>query len=345
MVLFNHPEFDGHEQVVFSYDPISGLKSIIAIHNTNLGPALGGCRFWNYASDEDALTDVLRLSKGMSYKSAMAGLPLGGGKAVILGNPSLDKTPEKLMAFGRHVDQLNGRYITGEDVGTLPQDMVVVSTQTKYVTGIPSSKIKEECSYVTALGVFKGIEASALHKFGKSSLAGVKVSVQGLGQVGGWLVQLLHESGAVIYATDVNQDRLGKLQEKYRFHHVDLEDIYTLDVDVFAPCALGGVLNERTIPKLQCKIVAGCANNQLLSPSDATLLMERDILYAPDYVINAGGLIHSYYELTGYDFEVVHNKLNEIPKTLRNVFKESEKKHQSTQEISDRMAVVRMSSR
>jgi len=336
MKIFKELNSRGHEQIAFFNDPYSGLKGIVAIHNTTLGPALGGCRMWNYRSEEEAIIDVLRLSKGMTYKASIAGLNLGGGKAVIIGDPKKDKTEKLFRSFGRFVEGLGGRYITAEDVGTNIHDMENVKIETSYVTGIAKSLGGSgDPSPVTAFGVYMGIKASVKEKFNKNSLNNLKISVQGLGHVGSHLVNLLNDDGAEIYVTDIDKKRADKIIEKYNCKYIDPNKILFEDVDIYAPCALGATINENTIPKLNCKIIAGGANNVLQKTKrDSELLIKRDILYAPDYVINAGGLINVANELEGYDKEKAFNQAEKIYDTLTDIFKRSKKDSISTTEAA-----------
>lgn len=303
MEIFNILEEREHEQVVFCSDKRAGLKAIIAIHNTTLGPALGGTRMWVYDNDEAALKDVLRLSRGMTYKAAAAGLNLGGGKAVIIGNPKTDKNEALFRTFGRFVEGLAGRYITAEDVGTETRDMEWVRMETKYVTGISKSLGGSgDPSPVTALGVYVGIKASVKEIFGSDHISGKKIAVQGVGHVGTYLTQHLVKEGAKVFVTDIDDERVKRVVKDYGATAVTGEEIYGLDVDVYAPCALGATLNDDTIPKLKCKIVAGAANNQLAEEKKhGQMLIDKGILYAPDFVINGGGLINVANELEGYN--------------------------------------------
>lgn len=332
MEIFKELSTRGHEQIAFFNDPYSGLKGIVAIHNTTLGPALGGCRMWNYKNEEEAIIDVLRLSKGMTYKASIAGLNLGGGKAVIIGNPKKDKTEKLFRSFGRFVEGLGGRYITAEDVGTNIHDMENVKIETSYVTGIAKSLGGSgDPSPVTAFGVYMGIKASVKEKFNKNSLDGLKISVQGLGHVGTHLVDLLSKDGAEIFVTDIDKKRVDHIMDKYSCHYVEPNDIIGEDVDIYAPCALGATINEDSIPKLKCKIIAGGANNVLQKTKrDSDLLIDKDILYAPDYVINAGGLINVANELEGYDKEKAFNQAEKIYDTLMGVFKRAKEDSIST---------------
>lgn len=292
-----------HEQVVFCRDRKTGLRAIIAIHNTVLGPSLGGCRMWNYKTEQEALNDALRLSRGMTYKSAVSGLDLGGGKAVIIGDPKKDKNDELMRSFGRFVESLGGKYITAEDVGMATRDMSVIRETTKYVTGLAEEDGGGgNPSPVTGLGVYKGIKAAAQFKWGDDSLKNRSVLVQGIGNVGETVVMHLVEEGAKVYIYDISPERIAEVSKKYGAEPVKLENVYNLNVDIYAPCALGATLNDDTIPQLNCSIVAGAANNQLADEQKhGRMLMERGIIYAPDFVINAGGIINVYDELIGYN--------------------------------------------
>ncbi len=338
-MVFDAHDFDGHEQVIFCHDRTSGLKAIIAVHNTNLGPALGGCRFWPYASEEEALKDVLRLSRGMTYKAALANLELGGGKAVIIGDAERDKTPEKLHAFGRFVERLNGLYITAEDMGTTPKDMTMISEETRHVVGREAKEGGSgDPSILTSFGVFTGIRACVYYKMGKEDLSGVRIAVEGLGHVGIDLVKRLSEAGASLVVTDINKPLLEEVSRQYGAQAVGVEEIFAADVDVFAPCALGGILNDEIIPRLKCQIVAGSANNQLAEPYHAKALEKRGILYAPDYLINSGGLINVSYEGPNYDLQEVMTHVEGIYYTLLEIFEAAKAHHITTSEASDSLA-------
>ena len=323
MPVFSHAENFNHEQVVFCRRDEVGLKAIIAIHDTTLGPALGGCRFYDYASEADALRDVLRLSRGMTYKAACAGLNLGGGKAVIIGNPRTEKSEGLFRAMGQFVDSLGGRYITAEDSGTAVSDMDLIRQETPHVCGV--SKFaggSGDPSPVTAWGVFHGIRAALDEVFGSPDLEGRRVAVQGVGNVGFNLVRYLHEVGAHAVVTDVDDERLQRCADEYGAEVVGLEAIYDADVDVFAPCAMGAILNSNTIPRLKARIVAGGANNQLDDHVvHGEMLQERGILYAPDYVINAGGLINVYAEINHMPREKALRDAEHIFHTLKRIFR------------------------
>ena len=346
MLTFELIEKHGeHEQVVFCHDKDCGLKAIIAIHNTTLGPALGGTRMWPYKTEEEALVDVLRLSKGMTYKASAAGLNLGGGKAVIIGDPKKDKTEAMFRTFGAYVNSLNGKYITAEDVGTTVHDMAYVFMETPYVTGIPVSfGGSGDPSPFTAHGVLMGIKASVKHKLKTDSLKGLRIAVQGLGNVGYHLVEYLHKEGAVISVADIDKEKVKKCVEKFNATAVDTDAVVTSECDVFAPCALGAVVNDQTISKLRCKIVAGGANNQLAEHRHGDALMELGILYAPDYVINAGGLMNVFVELEGYSRERAFEKTTQVFDNLTQVFTISENEKIATHRAADRLAEKRIKS-
>ena len=344
MEVFESMESRGHEQVVFSNDPITGLKAIIAIHDTTLGPALGGCRMWNYKKESDALRDVLRLSKGMTYKAAVAGLDLGGGKSVIIGDSKTMKNEYLFRSFGRFVQGLGGRYITAEDVGTSVSDMEWVRRETKYVTGISRALGGSgDPSPVTALGTFTGMKACVNRVFGSDSLKDRKIAIQGIGNVGSHLVELLHKAGAKLYISDIDEDRLKPVAKKYKCKVVNNDKIYELDVDIFAPCAMGGIINDETIPKLKCAIIAGAANNQLeKEKKHGKDLLDMGILYAPDYVINAGGLINVYNELQGYNRERALTQAEDIYQILTEVLDFAEREGVPTPIASNRYAEDRI---
>jgi len=301
--LFDPMSEFGHEQIVFCHDPATGLKAIIAIHNTILGPALGGTRMWKYDNEADALRDVMRLSRGMTYKAAISGLNLGGGKAVIIGDSKKDKSEPLMRKFGRFVNSLSGKYITAEDVGTSTKDMEYVKMETNHVTGLPESMGGGgDPSPVTAYGVYMGMKASAKHAWGHDGLNGKKIVVQGVGHVGENLVKFLMKEGANVSIIDINEEQLKKVATITRASVLSSTDFYGMDMDIYAPCALGATLNTENISKLKCSIVSGAANNQLADESiHGKMLMDKGIVYAPDFLINAGGLINVYSELTGYN--------------------------------------------
>lgn len=346
MLTFELIEKHGeHEQVVFCHDKDCGLKAIIAVHNTTLGPALGGTRMWAYKSEEDALIDVLRLSKGMTYKASAAGLNLGGGKAVIIGDPKKDKTEAMFRTFGAYVNSLNGKYITAEDVGTTVNDMAYVFMETPYVTGIPVSfGGSGDPSPFTAHGVLMGIKASVKEKLKTDSLKGVRVAVQGLGNVGYHLVEYLVKEGAVVSITDIDKEKVKKTADKFQLTAVDPDQIVTSECDVFAPCALGAVVGDSNISKLKCKIIAGGANNQLAEHRHGDQLMELGILYAPDYVINAGGLMNVFVELEGYSRERAFEKTSQVYENLMQVYRIASAEKIATHRAADRLAETRIKS-
>ncbi len=316
----------GHEQVVCCQDKETGLKAIIAIHNTTLGPALGGTRMWEYKNEEDALEDVLRLSRGMSFKAAISGLNLGGGKAVIIGNSSIHKTESLMRRFGQFVDTLGGKYITAEDVGMSTKDMEYVRMETQHVTGIPENMGGSgDPSPVTAYGVYMGMKAAAKFKWGSDSLTGRTVLVQGVGNVGASLVAHLTEEGVDVIINDIDNRRLDELSKKFGANVAMDDTIFDLDMDIYAPCALGATVNPETISRLKCEIIAGAANNQLENEArDAQLCVERDICYAPDFLINAGGLINVHSEITGYNRKNALRKTEEIYDTTLEILKKSD---------------------
>ncbi len=330
----------GHEQVVLCHDKSSGYRGIIAIHDTTLGPALGGTRFWQYASDEDALVDALRLSRGMTYKNAVAGLNLGGGKAVIIGDNRTAKREMLFRAHGRFVESLGGRYVTAEDVGTSTADMDFVHMETEYVAGLANRS--GDPSPVTARGVFRAIQASAMHKWGSDSVAGKRVAVQGLGNVGYYLCKELHAHAANLIVTDIDAVRVKRVVDECGAQAVESEAIYSVQADIFAPCALGGIINDTTIPKLNVEIVSGGANNQLLEERHGSDLEARGILYAPDFVANAGGVINVYSELAGWTSKRALRKADEIYETTLGVFEIAKEEGIPTFEAADRLAERRL---
>ncbi|WP_315900139.1 Glu/Leu/Phe/Val dehydrogenase dimerization domain-containing protein [Ferrimonas balearica] len=335
MALFSHPSFDHHEQVMFVHDEASGLKAIIAVHDTTLGPAVGGCRMWPYESEEDALNDVLRLSRGMTYKNALAGLEFGGGKSVIIGNPKSDKSEALFRAFGRFVDSLGGRYYSAEDVGITTSDIMIAHQETPYMAGL-EGKSGDPSPY-TALGTYLGIKAAIKHQRGIDSLEGIKVAVQGLGHVGFHLCRHLHEAGAKLVVCDLSETQLERARTEFGAEVVELDAIYRQDVDVYAPCALGATINDDTIPQLKATIVAGCANNQLAEPRHGEILKEKGILYAPDYVINAGGIINVSFE-RDYNPDMAEAKVRKIYDTLLTIFKDADDSGKTTAVVADEMA-------
>jgi len=338
--LFEHLEEYQHEQVSVWYDHDTGYRGIIAIHSTVLGPALGGTRFWNYATDTEALKDVLRLSRGMTFKAAVAGLDLGGGKSIIIGD---NKTPDREGLFrmhGRHVESLGGRYITAEDVGTSPLDMEYVSQETNHAVGLAGRS--GDPSPVTAFGVFRGMQACAKFRYGDDSLANRTVAVQGVGHVGYSLCKLLHEDGARLIVTDIDEAKVERAVEELGAIGVSGDEIYSADADIFAPCALGAIVNDDTIDVLKVDIVAGAANNQLAEDRHGDLLGERDIVYAPDYVINSGGLINVNAEVAGWSLERSHQKASEIYDTIMGVLEIARDESIPTYRAADRLAQRRL---
>lgn len=340
MDIFEALQEHDHEQVVFCHEPSVGYKGIIAIHNTTLGPALGGTRFWNYATDRDAFVDVLRLARGMTYKAAVAGLNLGGGKAVIIGDNRTTKREMLFRAHGRFVESLGGRYITAEDVGTSVEDMSYVEMETEYVTGLAGGL--GDPSPVTAWGTFRGIQASAKAKLGSDDLEGVTVAVQGLGHVGFYVSRFLHEVGARLIVTDIDAERVRNVVNHFGARAVEPNEIYGVDAQVFAPCALGAIVNDETLPKFRFQVIAGASNNQLKEERHGDMLTERGILYAPDYVINAGGLINVYGELNGWDAERAKRKAGEIYQTLTDLYEIAEEQGVPTYQAADRLAERRI---
>ena len=337
----------GHEQVIFCNDKETGLKAIIAIHDTTLGPALGGTRMWDYASEEDAIQDVLRLSRGMSFKAAISGLELGGGKAVIIGDANTQKTEALMRKFGQYVDSLGGKYITAEDVGMNTKDMEYVRMETKHVTGIPESLGGSgDPSPVTAFGVFMGMKAAAKYKWGSDNLDGKKVLVQGIGHVGENLVKYLADDGAKIIINDINETRLSELANQYGAEIVMGDAIYDLNIDIYAPCALGATVNPNTISRLKCEIIAGAANNQLADElRDAQLCADKGIVYAPDFLINAGGLINVYSEINGYDRKHAISQTRAIYDTTLEILKKAELDNITTHSAALEIAEQRINDR
>lgn len=339
-MVFDSAEYSEHEQVVFCRDGKSGLFSIIAIHDSTLGPAAGGCRMWPYESEKEAIRDVLRLSQGMTYKNAMAELPLGGGKAIILCDQRREKSEPLLRAFGRFVEGLGGRYITAEDVGVSVADMEIVARETRHVAGLSRGRAASgDPSPLTARGVVVGMKAAVRHRLGREWLGGLRVLVQGVGNVGLHVCRLLQAEGAELFVSDVNRAAVERAVTETGAKAVTAEDVFDQEVDVFAPCALGAVLDDWTVPRLRATIVAGAANNQLAEPRHAMALAERGILYAPDYVINAGGIINVAEELSGhYDCVRVLGRVERIGETLSRIFREVSERGGDTASIADAMA-------
>jgi leucine dehydrogenase len=330
----------GHEQIVLCHDPSANYRGIIAIHSTVLGPALGGTRFWSYASDDEAIVDALRLARGMTYKNAVAGLNLGGGKSVIIGD---NKTTDRELIFrahGRFVESLGGRYITAEDVGTSTADMDYVHMETKSVSGLAGRS--GDPSPVTAHGVFRAIQAAAKECWGTDDVADRMVAVQGCGHVGYYLAKELHESGAHLVVTDIDSERVRRAVSEFGAKAVAPDEIYSVNADIFAPCALGAVINDKTIPQLKVEVVAGAANNQLLEERHGEMLEDKGILYAPDYVANAGGVINVYSELAGWTSARSFRKADEIYDTVLRVFSIAKKDRVPTYQAADRLAEQRI---
>ncbi len=331
-----------HEQLIFCHEPSSGYSGLIAIHNTTLGPALGGTRYWHYKSEHDAVIDALRLSRGMTYKAAVAGLSLGGGKSVVLANHGAHEREAVFRAHGRFVESLKGRYITAEDVGTSPSDMDYIKLETEHVVGLQGRS--GDPSPVTAYGVYRGIKACAKAVYGSDSLSGKTVAVQGCGHVGYHVSRYLHEEGARLVVTDIDTEKVKRVVEDFRARAVGLDEIYGVQADVFAPCALGAVINDQSIKQLKAKIVAGGANNQLAEERHGDMLEEKGILYAPDYVINAGGLINVNSELEGWSAERAQRKAGEIYDTLLRLFTLAKEEGLPTYRAADRLAERRIES-
>lgn len=343
MEIFKYMEKYDYEQLVFCQDEASGLKAIIAIHDTTLGPALGGARMWTYATEENAIEDALRLARGMTYKNAAAGLNLGGGKTVIIGDPFKDKNEEMFRALGRFIQGLNGRYITAEDVGTTVTDMDLIHEETNYVTGIsPAFGSSGNPSPVTAYGVYRGMKAAAKEAFGTESLEGRTISVQGLGNVAYKLCEYLHNEGAKLVVTDINQAAIDRVVNDFGARAVAPEEIYSQEVDIFSPCALGAILNDETIPQLKAKVIAGSANNQLQDSRHGDYLHELGIVYAPDYVINAGGVINVADELYGYNRERAMKRVDGIYDSIEKIFEISKRDGIPTYVAANRLAEERI---
>ena len=334
----------GHEQVLFCNDSKTGLKAIIAVHNTVLGPALGGTRMWMYENESDALRDVLRLSRGMTYKNSISGLDLGGGKAVIIGDSRSMKSEALFRRFGQFVNNLAGKYITAEDVGISPDDMVHVSKETNYVVGLPGKS--GDPSPVTAYGVYMGMKACAKKQFGSDSLNGKTIAVQGVGHVGEYLVKHLASEGASIFITDIHEETLKRVASGYGATVVSPNEIYDVPMDIYAPCALGATINDDTLERLNCSIISGAANNQLADEQKhGNEVMKRGILYAPDFAINAGGVINCFSEVSGKSLEWSHKKAEEIYQTIFSILERSSNEQSPTYQIANRMAEERIESK
>ena len=330
-----------HEQLLFCNDNATGLKAIIAVHNTVLGPALGGTRMWMYNNETEALNDVLRLSRGMTYKNSISGLNLGGGKAVIIGDSKTMKSEALFRRFGKFVESLGGKYITAEDVGISPLDMTWVNMETNHVVGLPGKS--GDPSPVTAYGVYVGMKACAKEQFGSDSLSGKKVAVQGVGHVGEYLVQSLRKEGAEVYITDIHEPTLKRVADTYGAKVVGLDEIYDIEMDIYAPCALGATINDDTLGRLKCSIIAGAANNQLKQEDiHGQAVMNRGIIYAPDFALNAGGVINCYSEVKGYNSEWAMKKAEEIYQTIGNIVIRSKAENVPAYKIANKMAEERI---
>jgi leucine dehydrogenase len=343
MNVFDSPDFDHHEQIAFFDDKATGLKAIIAVHSTAMGPACGGTRMYPYATPDDALTDVLRLSRGMSYKNAIANLPLGGGKAVILGNPASDKSDARFGAYADAVNSLGGRYITAMDVGVGPKDMPLIARHTKFIAGFDQpGKKAGDSGPTTALGVFVGLKAAAKHKFGVDTTKGLTIAIQGLGKVGMGLAKQLHEEGAKLVVADVSEDAVRRAIDAFGARQASTDGIVTVECDVFSPNALGAILNDQSVHEIKARVVAGGANNQLARDPHGKVLMERGILYAPDYVINGGGIIRVAGQIYDWEEAEVERRALAIADTLTAIFKRADAEQQPTNVIADRIAEERI---
>ncbi|QNO16179.1 Glu/Leu/Phe/Val dehydrogenase [Alkalicella caledoniensis] len=343
MEIFKYMEKYDYEQLVICHDKTSGLKAIIGIHDTTLGPALGGTRMWNYATEEEAIEDALRLSKGMTYKAAAAGLNLGGGKTVIWGDSKTQKSEELFRAFGRYVQSLNGRYITAADVGTVVDDMDNIRLETNHVVGISSSQGGSgDPSPKTAWGVFRGIQASANEAWGSDDLTGKVVAVQGTGKVGYYVCKYLHEAGAKLIVTDIDQASIDRVVNEFGAQVVALDEIYGVECDIYSPNALGATINDDTIPQFKCKVIAGGANNQLKEERHGDIIHEKGFIYAPDYVINAGGLINVADELKGYNEERAMQSVSKIYDNIKRVYAIAKRDGIPIYKAADRMAEERI---
>lgn len=345
MSVFESPDFDAHEEVAFFEDKQAGLKAIIAIHSTAMGPACGGTRMYPYASSDAAVTDVLRLSRGMSYKNAMANLPLGGGKAVIIGDPSRDKTEKLFAAYATAVNAMGGRYITAMDVGVVPKDMPLIARGTQYVAGYDMPGKPGNSGPATALGVYVGLKAAVKFRLGLDTTKGKVVAIQGLGKVGMSLAENLYREGARLIVADVNPQAVSQAVERFGAHAVPVDEIITAECDILSPNALGAVLNDKTIPGINAHVIAGAANNQLERDHHGAMLKGRNILYAPDYVINGGGIIRVAGQIFGWTEPEVDVRVRGIAHTLREIFETAEKSNAPTNAIADRIAQERIAKR
>ncbi|MBI4330060.1 MAG: Glu/Leu/Phe/Val dehydrogenase [Chloroflexi bacterium] len=343
MQILEHMQEQGYEQLLYSVDRTAGLKCLICIHDTTLGPALGGVRMWTYEKEEDAVQDALRLARAMTYKSSAAGLDLGGGKAVLIGNPWKDKSEALFKSLGRAVASLGGRYIATDDVGTTMKDLEYIRTQTPFVTGLPFHLGGSgDSTMPTAHGVLRAMEACAKEVWGKTDLKGKTVAIQGVGKVGANLAQLLHQAGAILTVADINKAAVKAIVKETGAAIVGPDEIASVKCDVFAPCALGGVINSRSIGRLQCQVVCGAANNQLENDSSGDEIRQRGVLYCPDYIANAGGVINLALELTGYDADVAYQKIEGIFETASEVISRSKRQRIATAKAADLMAEERV---
>lgn len=342
MNIFDEMQKHGHEELVFWYDKTTGLKAMVGIHDTTLGPALGGCRMWPYDSEDAAITDVLRLSRGMTYKNAAMGLDLGGGKSVIWADSRTDKSEALLRAFGRFIESLGGRYITAEDVGVNADDMEVVARETRFVGGLKETS--GDPSPATALGVLEGMKAAAKMVYGTDDLKGRHVAIQGLGHVGSLLARMLKDAGARLTATDLHPEEGRPVADELGATWVAPEEIYAVEADIFAPCALGAILNDDTIPQLKVRIVAGSANNQLQEPRHGLDLLRRNIVYVPDYVINGGGVVNvaDEFQPGGYHNERAYGRVKKIGRQVQEILNRADQEHMPTQEAADQLAENRI---
>lgn len=340
MKTFDYLEKYDYEELLFIQDKATGLKAIICIHDTTVGPALGGTRVYNYATEEEAIEDALRLAKGMTYKNAAAGLNIGGGKAVIIGDPKKVKTEALLRTFGRYVEGLNGRYITAQDMNMTPADLAMIHEETDHVVGLEGKS--GDPSPVTAFGVFRGILAAANEAYGSDDLKGKKVAVQGLGAVGYNVCKYLHEAGAELYVTDIREESVEKAVKELGATAVGLDDIYSVDCDIFTPCAMGAIINDDTIKQLKCKIVAGSANNQLKEERHGDMLAEKGIIYVPDFVINAGGVINVFEEMQGYNEERAMSRASAIYDSVTRIFEIAKEENLSNAHAADKLAEERI---
>lgn len=342
MSVFEMIQADNYEQIIYCHDSKVGLKAIIALHNSALGPATGGCRMWNYRSEAEALTDVLRLSKGMTYKASISNLPLGGGKSIIIGETT-QKTPDLLRRFGDFVETLKGHYITAKDVGIDSNDLKTIKTRTSHILGIAGeANSSGDPSPVTAWGVYNGMLACAEKAFGAKSLKGLHVSMQGLGAVNFHLLKYLSQEGAKVTACDINKESVERAQKEFGVEIVSPESIYDVNADIFSPGALGAILNSQTIPKLKCKVIAGAANNQLATERDGEEIFKRGLYYAPDYAVNAGGLINIYHEREGYNRDKAYAHVAKIYDTIKNILEVSQQDKQPTNLVANRIAENRV---